>query len=486
MRRPLAVLAVSAAVLLAPVAADAATRFAAPTGTGPEPCAEAAPCALTAALGGGLADGDTVILLGRATGAASSLYDLTALPGRVGVTIARSNVTVTAREDGVTIRSNSLDETVRAFAGGVVLRRLVLQNVCGSAAPLDPAPADCTTGFPAYALRASSATVERVFAYSSQRRACGLINDATVANTVCLSLNGGNAIDITSTSDAPQVTLTNVTARSRFYPAIDITHQRAGACTGASVTIVNSIVSASATFAAPLWANPDGTANPCPIALTLRASSVPTRNVGMSVTQTETGPVSESPTYSDALKLVPKASSPTVNRGSTTAADLARAGTLDVASRDRVQGPRIDLGAYEYGEGVLAPTVPVDPADPVDPAVPGDPAVADPGASATLSVVRPRATARARAIVVRGRIIASTAGVVTRTVARVQGKRRITICRSRQQVKAGSTTLRCATKPAARALLRRRAMVLVVTTRFLPAGETTSIVDRQNLRVRRG
>jgi len=496
MRRSLAVLTVCVAGLLAPLGAQAATRYAAPTGAGPEPCAEAAPCTLTAALGGGLADGDTVILLGRTTGAASSLYDLTALPGRVGVTIARRNVTVTAREDGVTIRSNSRDEAVRAPAGGVVLRRLILQNVCGSPAPVDPAPADCTTGSLAYALRAGSATVERVFAYSSQRRACAFLGEVAVANTVCLALNGTLAIAL---SNPGASVLVNVTARARYAPAVSIVNADAGACPAASVTLANTLISAQqAGLVAPLEANPPGVANPCPLTLTLRASSVPTRNVGMSVTLVEEDPVTAAPAYQDALRIVPSAASPTVNRGSTNPADLARAGIFDLTSRERVQGGRIDVGAYELSESAPPPAAPVEPADAANAGVAAPDAtsgVAAPdatsgvggqaGAATALRVLRPRAIARPRAIVVRGRVVAPASGVVTRTVARVQGRRQIVICRVRQAVAAGATDLRCTTRPAARALLRRRALVLVVTTRFTATGATGAAVDRQNLRLRR-
>ncbi|MFM7553344.1 MAG: hypothetical protein ACKO7Q_11000 [Actinomycetota bacterium] len=487
MRRSLAVLAVCVAALLAPLGAHAATRYAAPTGAGPEPCAEAAPCALTAALGGGLADGDTVILLGRTTGAASSLYDLTALPGRVGVTIARRNVTVTAREDGVTIRSNSRDEAVRAPAGGVVLRRLVLQNVCGSPAPLDPAPADCTAGFPAYALRAGSATVERVFAYSSQRRACAFLGEVAVANTVCLALNGTLASEL---SNPCASVLVNVTARARYAPAVEIVNLGAGACPAASVTLASTLISAQqAGLVAPLEANRPGVANPCPLTLTLRASSVPTRAVGMSVTLVEEDPVTAAPAYQDVLRIVPSAASPTVNRGSTNPADRTRAGIFDLTSRERVQGGRIDVGAYELSEGAPPPAAPVEPADAANAGVAAPDATpgvgAQAGAATALRVLRARATARPRAIVVRGRVVAPAAGVVTRTVARVQGRRQIVICRVRQAVAAGATDLRCTTRPAARALLRRRALVLVVTTRFTATGATSAAVDRQNLRLRR-
>lgn len=487
MRRSLAVLAVCVAGLLAPLGAQAATRYAAPTGTGAEPCAEAAPCALTAALGGGLADGDIVILLGRTTGAASSLYDLTALPGRVGLTIARPNVTVTAREDGVTIRSNSRDEAVRALAGGVVLRRLILQNVCGSAAPVDPAPADCTTGSLAYAVRASGATLERVFAYSSQRRACEFLTDTAVANTVCLALNGSFAIVL---SNPGTTTLVNVTARARYAPTVSIVNADAGACPAASVTLANTLISAQqAGLVAPLEANRPGVANPCPLTLTLRASSVPTRNVGMSVTLVEEDPVTAAPAYQDALRIVPSAASPTVNRGSASPADLARAGSFDLASRERVQGGRIDVGAYELTESAPLPAAPVETADATNAGVAAPDATpgvgGQAGAATALRVLRPRATARPRAIVVRGRVVAPAAGVVTRTVARVQGRRQIVICRVRQAVAAGATDLRCTTRPAARALLRRRALVLVVTTRFTATGTTGAAVDRQNLRLRR-
>lgn len=483
MRRSLAVLFVCALALLTPVAAQAATRYASPTGTGPEPCTQADPCALTAATSGGLANGDTVILLGRTTGASTSVYDLTTLPGRVGVEINRADVTLTALEDGVIIRSNSTSAAVRAPIGGAAIRRLVIQNVCRSS--IDPDPAGCTVGTIGYALRAAAATVDRVFAYSSKLRGCDFYGAMTVANTVCFALDAGYAIKV----ERPRsMSFVNVTARSKNYPAIDITNAGAG-CAAGGVTIVNTIVNATATFAAPLWANRDGIADPCPLDLTLRNSSVPTRDVGMSVALTETGMLAEAPTYSDGLLLRPRASSPTVNRGSTNAGDLTLAGLYDLDGRDRVQGGRIDIGAYEYGEGVVPPAPPVVPADPGagggGAAGGGSGATGGTGAAPAISVTRTRAVVRPRVLNVRGRVTTMRAGVATRTIARVQGKRRIPICRVRRALKVGTADLRCTPRPAVRALLRKRALTLVVTTRFVPTGTRQAIVDRQTLRVRK-
>ncbi|MGA0122226.1 MAG: hypothetical protein ACO3KD_04365 [Gaiellales bacterium] len=465
------------AVLLAPLGAEAATRYASPTGTGPEPGTQADPCALTTATSGGLAAGDTVILLGRTTGASTSLYDLTKLPGRTGIEISRANVTLTALEDLVTIRSNSTSAAVRALAGGVAIRRLVIQNVCGADRPTDPDPAGCTTGALTYALQASSATIDRVFAYASERRACELFGSTTVANTVCLAYKGGYAITITRPGTT---TLVNVTARSKFYPAVLIENAGAGGAAGA-VTIANSIISAQATFSAPLWANRDDIASPCPLDLALRASSLSGRDVGMSVALTETAMVNEAPTYADVFNLVPKATSPTVNRGSTNPADLALAGAFDLVSRERVQGGRIDLGAYEYAEGVVAPQIPGTPGS----GTAAGGAAGSAGGAAPITVARTRALVRPRALNIRGTVIATGAGTATRIVARVQGKRRITICRVTRRLTTGTADLRCATRPAVRKLLRRRALVLVVTTRFTPAGSRAAIVDRQTLRLRR-
>ncbi len=484
MHRSLAVLFACALGLLTPVATQAATRYASPTGTGPEPCTQADPCALTTATSGGLANGDIVILLGRTTGASTSLYDLTPLPGRAGLEINRADVTLTALEEGVTIRSNSTSAAVRAPNGGAAIRRLVIQNVCRSS--IDPDPAGCPVGTIGYALSAASATVDRVFAYSSKLRGCDFNGAMVVSNTVCFALDGGYAIKVERPSSA---TLVNVTARSKFYPAVDITNAGAG-CVAGGITIVNTIVNATATFAAPLWANRDGIADPCALDLTLRSSSIPTRDVGMSVILAETGMLTEAPSYSDGLLLRPRASSPTVNRGSTNAGDLALAGAFDLDGQDRVQGGRIDIGAYEYGEGVVPPAPPV---------IPGDPGAGGGGAGGgggaaggggtaagpVMSVNRTRAVVRPRVLNVRGRVTTTRAGVATRTVARVQGKRRIPICRVRRVLQAGTADLRCTPRPAVRALLRKRALTLVVTTRFVPTGTRQAIVDRQNLRIRK-
>ena len=156
---------------------------------------------------------------------------LSALPGRLGIAITRSSVTLTALEEGVTIRSNATTAAVRLVGGGTAVRRLTIQNVCGGSS--DPDPAGCTRGAFAFALDVSGTAVDRVFAYSSERYACRLSGNATVTNTVCLSLSGGRAIEI---SQPGTMTLTNVTARSKIYPAVRITNQ-GPPCAPASVEI---------------------------------------------------------------------------------------------------------------------------------------------------------------------------------------------------------------------------------------------------------
>jgi hypothetical protein len=202
--------------------------------------------------------------------------------------------------------------------------------------------------------------------------------------------------------------------------------------------------------------------------------------------------VLDPPVYSDASanSVIPAGSSPTLNRGSTSPADLNLAGPVDVNGAERSQGGRIDLGAYEYAEGSPPP-------EPVPPALnPGQGGNAGGGqggnagggqtAAATMSVLRPRATTTRRAIVIKGSVRTTGAGTVTRTVARLQGKRRIQICRVRVRLtKAGTKAARCTARAGVRKLLRRRALQLVVTTRFVPEGTRTAIVDRQSLRLRK-
>lgn len=492
MIRALVVGATLAVVTLAPAGAEAATRYASPTGTGPEPCAEANPCSLPTATSGGLARGDTVILLG----ARNDVYSL----GRTGITINRQNVTLSARERGVQILSTSTTATITATIGSVTVSGVRVFNGCGSI--FDTAPAGCTAGTPRYALSAAGADIQGVIASSFAGRGCMFSSDMTVANTVCIGRS--DAMELISPGD---VNLTNVTVRaSATYPALGITTTPlpGGACRTGRVTMVNSIVSSASNFAAPLWANTDGRGNTlpgtCPMTLTLRTSSVPTKFIGMNVTLNETGAVLDPPVYSDASgnSVIPAASSPTLNRGSTTPADLNLAGPLDVNGAERVQGGRIDIGAYEYAEGNPPP-------EPVPPALnPGQGGNAGGGqggnagggqggnagggqtAAATMSVLRPRAKPTRRAVVINGNVRTTGAGTVTRTVVRLQGKRRIQICRVTVRLTgAGTKAARCATRPAVRNLLRRRGLQLVVTTRFVPEGTRTAVVDRQTLRLRK-
>lgn len=452
-----------------PAGAGAATRFAAPNGAGPEPCAEAQPCSLAQATSGGLRAGDTVLLL-------AGTYSL----GRSGIEVRAQNVTIADRQGPVTIQSTSRFSTLNfANAGGTLLRVTVI-NTCGLF-PFDPDPSGCAAGSSRAAVSMNDPNlVDRVYGYSALGDACRLTgfsgSGGSVSNTACWGGGGGVVVE-----NPRGLRLVNVTARGRTAPGVRVivTDNPAGACAQpAQVSIVNGLLVSEGFLQTGLELVPSAG---CTLEATVRSTLYLNKRTAMDgVVLSERGTVTGPATFDGAYSLVPLATSPSVNRGSTDAADVALAGIFDLAGAERVQGGRIDLGAYEYGEGVPPPGDPL-------PGGLGQAGGSGPAAGRpTASVLRPRARVRARSIRVSGAVVTTGAGTIVRTVGRLRGRRVVPVCRARgTAVDAQRIALACSAKPAVRRLLRRGALRLVVTTRFTPEGATQATVDRQTIRVKR-
>lgn len=123
MRRLLPVLTLLATVTFA-ADASAATRYAAPAGSGPEPCASAAPCSLAdATTGAGVADGDTVeVAVGEYT--VPGYLDIGHRITLQGASSTPPYPVLTGNHDGALVFMHDFGSTVR---------RLAIQNLSAGA-----------------------------------------------------------------------------------------------------------------------------------------------------------------------------------------------------------------------------------------------------------------------------------------------------------------------------------------------------------------
>lgn len=337
--------------LAAPLsAAAAATRYAAPTGTGASPCVQAEPCSIETALSNagpeGLANGDTVLL-------APGTYHPSAQ-----LNVFRLDVTISA-EPG---KAPPLIE-----AGGE--RGLADQNLGTVRDIRIHSPSTTSYGL---ALTRTGSVVEGVESTGEAAIACGLA-DLTVRDTLCAtSAAGGTAISSTFSAGIPitqHLDLFNVTAIGTVGLGVE-TNESASI----EVDAVNSIFQGSGSD------------------IVAESSAPPTSNVGIELSHSNFATVAKS---GGAVVSLPsengnQAAAPAFvdeaggdyreDEGSPTrlAGDL---GVLLPGETDLAGNPRttncagivgVDLGAYQYecpppDEPVTLPTLPQSPVTPVAP-----------------------------------------------------------------------------------------------------------------------
>jgi hypothetical protein len=191
----LALAAVAAGCVAAPVAdADAATRYAAPTGTGAAPCLEpAAPCSIeTATAFANTTDGDSILLAPGTYHPAASLQIFRPLtisgePGKAAPLIEA------AGERGLFFQDTATVRDLRIHSSAATIYGLTLIG--------------------------AGSVIERVASVGEASRGCS-IGAATVRDTVCAAtpiLGGGEGVELFTSGSVPSLTeasLFNVTAIS--------------------------------------------------------------------------------------------------------------------------------------------------------------------------------------------------------------------------------------------------------------------------------
>jgi hypothetical protein len=296
--------------LAAPSVAAAADRYAAPSGTGPEPCGASNPCSIDDAVGPGSNDGDQV-LLGTGTYTTGT------------VTISRA-LDVHADDGPVTIASSGLN--------GVFL-----ENDAARIADLTIAHTGSNVG-----LLMFGGVADRVTVLTSGNSACGPYR-AAISNSACVNTGLSGAVTMVTGGMVTQnSTLTNVTAIADGGPAIDIDTNG-----GAHNNLVAHNVIASSLAGTDLTVAADATSSS-----TIDLSYSTFQNVsasgpgGTSVTPLGTNsnltanPILADPLAGDVHQLP---GSPTLNAGK----DFGDLGPSDLDGEDRITGPRPDIGADE-------------------------------------------------------------------------------------------------------------------------------------------
>ena len=295
--------------LSAPAAAAAADRYAAPVGTGPEPCRASNPCSLEAAVGINSNYEDRILLAAGeyVTGELSIFKDLTVRP-----------------EDGpVTISSNG--------ANGVFL-----QND-SRLADLTIVHSGTNVGLLMFGGRADRVTVT-----TSGNSACGPY-DAVIRDSACI--NNGLAAAVTMATGGTvtqQSKLVNVTAFADAGPGIAIYTNG-----GADNTLVAENVIAKSASGTDLTAEADATSSSSIELAHSAYEDVASSGAGStSITPPGTGsnitdePVLADPLGGDVHQLL---GSPTIDGGEVVA-DL---GSSDIDGDERIGGESPDIGADE-------------------------------------------------------------------------------------------------------------------------------------------
>lgn len=192
------------------------------------------------------------------------------------------------------------------------------------------------------------------------------------------------------------------------------------------------------------------------------------------------------------FSLRPQAGSPLIDRGSVLAVGAT---SEDLGADPTPRGSARDIGAYEY-DSALPPTAPgATMTPPTNAGLPAPAPVATMQATGTeatggvaqagvFSVGRPRLVVQRSAIRVRTAAAAPSAGVVTQRITIGRGPRLRVLCTARATTAAaGSVSLTCTMRRAARNLLRRTTQRYTVRTVFTEGGDR--MVNAQRLTVKR-
>ena len=310
--RSLAAMASLAVALSAPAVATAEDRYAAPSGSGPEPCVRAAPCSLTSALTGtGAGTGDRVLVRAGTYVPAASIFLSSALTVEPSPAPSRPLFQLAP---GVVFSVSNAAAVVRDI------------DIVGAAVPAGSELVDLNGG-----------TLERVAisATGSDHRAALVRNGGTIRDSVVSATGPGARGVVTGGSGG---LLRNLTA---FASEAAIHVDEAAGANQAS-TIVNTIA-----MGAPDIAVSEGGGS---------VNAVLDHSNYQQLSVTGGASVQESATVSAPASLAAPAAgnfhqlpgSPTVNAGTSQGEPLPGGRDLDRAHR--LQGPAPDIGAYEFDQ----------------------------------------------------------------------------------------------------------------------------------------
>jgi hypothetical protein len=447
----LAAIALATAGLLAPATAWAATRYAAPAGTGAAPCAAADPCPLPAAVASA-ATGEEISLAG-------GRYEL---PAQLRLQAGQTMHGPGTGADGAALEFAPGSSGVQMVGSGVTVRDLTIEGTDGGVL-LDAVPIS------------GDDTVERVrvLARGDSYSGAMLVRSGSTVRDTVVWLEGINtALAVATTNDgvAP-VDLVNVTAVG--WEGLGMSGEGVLGSGELHVRAVNSVFRATEDGFRGIAIDDAGGE---PVELTIDHSNSEEPYLwGSPVYIAGDGMQSEPPLFADPAggDFRQLAASPTVDAGA--GAPPAGLGATDVAGDPRVVGAAVDIGAHE-----LQP--PPEP-PPVETPPPAGPVGAAPQASPPPPPAEPPLTTAPR----RTRPSISIARLTPRRFPAPSGRRRGPASRLRIRLSAAATVTfaverllpprrghgqDCAGPRPSGHPCTRFARVAVLPRRALPAGDT--------------
>jgi hypothetical protein len=477
----------AAAVLPAAASAQAAIKYAAPSGSGAGACPEAAPCSFLGAIASAAAGDEVVVADGE-------------YPLPQSVDIARANVEIYSQPNskpslssGARLKFGS-SGGLNVFGNGVRLRGLTLIGQSGATtAPLR--------------IFGSGVDVRRVMAVSVRYPGC-LVKGPNVRMTyvMCYSFLSGGL----------EAELADGTATARFQHVVAIGDGLSGSdspgisvATGGSARLDAEIINTVARGGLPdldIYARASGGSR---ATVSVQSSNFRDRDPGMGTSVTApTENFNQSgdprlyfgtgPTGAWDGSLRPAADSPLIDRGSVLAVGSTSA---DLGNDPVPRGRARDIGAYEYDPGVppagpapggtvtpppgsgLPDPAPV-PTTPPGGNGPGTAPGSGVGPSLSIAVTRARLSVQRRAIRVRTRATVPAAGLVTQRVTTGRGSKLRSLCRRSARVDtAGTVRITCTMNRAARKALRRAKQRYRVETSFTLGSDR--VVSTQQVALKR-